>query len=362
MRLIPKESVHSWTAYLWLIYLSFFLAAPAMNPHTSAAEWMATAAGTLAFLALYFRGFWVRGRALLLCMAGITALGVIFTPFNPGAGAFFIYAAAFAGSLGSTRQAWWSIAAIEAVTIATLLLAKVSVYNAIWPVVFVVIVGAINTHYAEQGRANKRLRLAHDEIERLAKVAERERIARDLHDLLGHTLSLIVLKSELATKIAERDPARAAREIADVERISRDALAQVRQAVSGYRNQGLSSEIASAREMLRAANVELTVDAQPAVLSAAQEAILSLALREGVTNVVRHAQATRCSISISGAEQCVRMTIRDDGRGGGPEEGAGLAGMRERVAAVGGTLSRETSGGTTLTIVLPSSAALECSA
>jgi len=220
---------------------------------------------------------------------------------------------------------------------------------------------------ADLGGANARLRVAQDEIEHLAKLAERERIARDLHDLLGHTLSVIILKSELASKLAERDVERARNEIRDVERISRDALSQVRAAVRGYRAGGLAAEIEDARRALDAANVVLTADLQSAPLPPSHEAVLSMALREAVTNVVRHANARQCRIAIEcgaadlggrstaavgGATQCV-LTVTDDGRGGGEPFGSGLTGMRERVEALGGTLQRDGSHGTTLTITLP---------
>src|SRR5690348_5173863 len=112
MRLIPRNSPHTWTAFVWLIYLGFFIAGPAFKPRATAWDWTATAAGLIAFLILYFRGYWVTGRPLLLCIAGITLLGVIFTPFNPGAASFFIYAAAFAGNVAGTREAVRVIVAV----------------------------------------------------------------------------------------------------------------------------------------------------------------------------------------------------------------------------------------------------------
>ncbi len=183
-------------------------------------------------------------------------------------------------------------------------------------------------------------------------MAERERIARDLHDVLGHTLSLIILKSELASKLADRDPQRARQEIRDVERISREALSEVRQAVRGYRA-GLQHELDGAAEMLRAASIVLTTQLDPIPLAPAQEAILALALREAVTNVVRHADAKRCTIGLGRTGDEIRLFVSDDGRGGTREDGAGVTGMRERIAALGGSVIRDGSRGTTLTVTLP---------
>ena len=136
-------------------------------------------------------------------------MGLAFWPVSLGAGAFFIYAAAMIGLLDSPRWAVRGVVAIAVITIArSVILLRRELWHAAWPVVFVLIIGGINIHYSQVGRANARLRLAHDEIEHMAKLAERERIARDLHDLLGHTLSLVILKSELASKLAERDPER----------------------------------------------------------------------------------------------------------------------------------------------------------
>jgi two-component system, NarL family, sensor histidine kinase DesK len=356
------DNKHGWTMYVWLVYLSFFIVYPAMKPHTTAAEWIATAACVVVFLALYVRGYRVAGRDLYLVIAGITLLGLIYYPFNPGAGSFFIYAAAFAGHTSSGRIALRGILIIELLLCLEIWYFHIDAYNAVWPLLFAALIGAVNAHYSQVDRSNHRLRLAQDEIERLAKLAERERIARDLHDLLGHTLSLIILKSELASKLADREPQRAREEIRDVERISRDALRQVRQAVGGYRSGGLSNELEGAREMLRAASIDFTSDIERITLTPSQEAILALAMREAVTNVVRHSHAAHCTIRLERADHELRLTIADDGRGSSDAEGFGLIGMRERITAVGGTLTRETSKGTLLTIALPLDRAMERSA
>jgi two-component system sensor histidine kinase DesK len=353
MRLLPKNHDEGWTPYAWLVYAVPFACWPAMKFGTSTREWVLTLVGLLAFLALYFRGHWERGGRLMLIAAAIVLLGVLYWPWSPAAGAFFIYAAAFAGELDSTRQATVGIALIEGVVLIEAFALGMPWYNTIWPVVFCLLVGSINVHYKQKKVANAKLRLAHDEIERLAKTAERERIARDLHDLLGHTLSVIILKSELASKLAERDVERARAEIRDVERISRDALTQVRAAVRGYREGGLKSELDSAREALKSAGMDVTVDAHPVNLPAAQEAVLALAIREAVTNIVRHSRAKRCRIAVETRGPHCIATISDDGVGGSAPSGIGLTGMRERVEALGGTLARDGAGGTTITVTLP---------
>jgi two-component system sensor histidine kinase DesK len=201
---------------------------------------------------------------------------------------------------------------------------------------------------------HRKLRKADEEIEHLAKVAERERIARDLHDVLGHTLSVITLKSELAGKLMDRDPQRAGKEIREVEEISRQALSEVRDAIRGYRTRGLAAELALAKSTLETAGVSVQCDAATTMkIPAMQESVLSLIVREAVTNVVRHAQAHSCRLRLDQQNGSCRLEIHDDGRGGFSGEGNGLRGMRERIEMLGGTLNRESEGGTRLTITVP---------
>ncbi|MBD8899780.1 sensor histidine kinase [Rhodanobacter sp. DHG33] len=200
------------------------------------------------------------------------------------------------------------------------------------------------------------LRLSQEEIRRLAVLAERERIGRDLHDLLGHTLSLVTLKSELARKLALADPPRAQREMEEVERVSRHALAEVRAAVTGMRRSDLTAELASARLMLEASNIAFEAGA-PVLpeLPPEIEASLALVLREAVTNIHRHAHAAVARVSFSCEAESLHMRISDNGRGGLAAHGNGISGMRERVRALGGTLAIDSPArrGTTLDIQVP---------
>ena len=204
----------------------------------------------------------------------------------------------------------------------------------------------------ERWRSDARLHLAHEEVERLAVIAERERIARDLHDLLGHTLSMITLKSELARKLTKTDPVRAASEMAEVETISRDTLNQVREAVRGYRAKGMAGEIESAKRALKWASIEFDMHADAVDLPPRQETALALALREGVTNIIRHSGATHARAALKRDSLGVTFTLTDDGSGGGAA-GNGLAGIRERIERLDGTFERTYSDGTTLTVRLP---------
>lgn len=354
MRLLPRDDNQGWTPYAWLVYVVPFLLTPTYNSRfNNPAGWAMFTAATLVLCALYFRSYWVSGRELMLVAAATVAMGIALWPVSYGAGAMFIYAAGMIGIDDKPRRAWLGVALIAVIAFIEAWYLKRDWFSSSWPVVFTIMIGGINIHYAQVGRANARLRMAHDEIEHLAKVAERERIARDLHDLLGHTLSLIIMKSELAAKLSERDPARAREEIRDVERISREALAEVRAAVAGYRSGGLDAEAQRARNALSSAGVAVECDLGVAHLPPAQEAVLALAMREAVTNIVRHARASKCRIVIAPSGDACKLTISDNGRGGNSPFGSGLTGMRERVEVLGGTMTRDGRRGTTLTVTLP---------
>src|SRR5450432_620895 len=228
MRLLPPDREHGWVPFVWLAYFGWFFVHPIVD-HAGWKEWLATGIATVVFLTLYFAHFWVKRPWGFATLGGILLLGVLFAPYNPGAGGFFIYAAAFAPFTVETEVAG---AAILAAVIATLLGESLFVHlsgSFIWPFAFMsFLVGGANIYFAQRNRNNRKLKRAHQEIEHLAKVAERERIARDLHDVLGHTLSVIILKSELAGKLVDRDPQRAGKEIREVEEISRKARSEER--------------------------------------------------------------------------------------------------------------------------------------
>lgn len=170
----------------------------------------------------------------------------------------------------------------------------------------------------------------------LALVAERERVARDVHDVLGHSLTVVSVKAELAERLLEADPARARAELVDIQSLTRQALAEVRATVAGLRVARLGDELAAAGAALEGAGIEADLPTDPAVVDPRHRIVLAWVLREAVTNVVRHSGARRCRVELG--EDSLRVV--DDGRGlGGSPDGNGLSGARERVAAVGGTLT-----------------------
>ncbi len=185
------------------------------------------------------------------------------------------------------------------------------------------------------------VRRSQDEVRRLAAASERERIGRDLHDLLGHTLSLITLKLELSRKLFDGDHEAARKELEDAEKVARQALAEVRAAVTGIRATDLAEELAAARVMLESSGVQLTIDVPSQPLPPELERVLALVVREASTNIARHAAASEASIRLWHEEKRWHMEIRDDGRGGVTPSGHGVIGMRDRIAMLGGRMTLE---------------------
>lgn len=327
--------------YLWSLFLLFFLW-KYVYVRPSALELGCLAATLAVFLPLYFSSFWTRNGARLPFIAATLGLAALWAPVNHGAGTLVIYAAAMCAGIDARRAAYAALAGVMGI-------AALLAWHWQLPPDFILPALVVGLPVGVAGILETRLRHSRDsllrkqeEVEHMATIAERERISRDLHDLLGHTLSLITLKAELAGKLLGRDPAACQREIADIERSARQALGEVRSAVSGYRRTGLAHELDTARAALQAAGVSLRVQADELALPAAAENVLALALREAVTNIVRHAGASRCEVSVGRRDDVIVLRVSDDGQladAGALRRGSGLSGMQERVAALGGRLS-----------------------
>jgi len=352
-KIYPNEDEHRWMPVLWLPFMVWFFVDPLWR-NAGPLLWIGNTIYGIVFIWIYLYSFSHREPLRSYAVIAMIVMAASLLPTHNGAvSCLLIYAVAAGGFTTSLRR----VLALIAINLALL---GIYSYHLNLPIQFwgsmlllIVLVGLGNHYGAVAHCAQEKLRRADDEIEHLAKVAERERIARDLHDLLGHTLSLITLKAELARKLVDRDPQRAKQEMQDVEHTSRAALADVREAISGYRGEGLAAELVRARKTLETAGITVDSECAELPLTAAQETVLALALREAVTNVVRHAQARQCSVRLQRENDLCTLEIADNGRGADAPEGNGLRGMRERLEAIGGSLQHQSQPGTRLVIHLP---------
>ena len=348
------------SAYLFFVVLAV---AGELNGHHPRAEVIATLSAVAVFVAVYL-WFWARlyhsGRPLLaisaLVVLCVIAVGLSLVS-SDNFGGLLIYCATVAGSALHWRRSWLLVAAVCALTllIAVVLPGDLIGRSAVALIALLAGVGMIG--WNRMIELVRELNQARDELARLAVAEERLRFARDLHDLLGHSLSVIVLKSELAGRLTEAAPNRAAQEVHDIERVAREALREVRDAVSGYRQPRLAEEVEGAREALLAAGISVDVKQTSQALPTPVESVLAWAVREGATNVLRHSQARQVAISLASEDGAACLEIVDDGRG---EEatgagGSGLAGLRERVEARRGSVAfgGRPEGGFRLAVSLP---------
>ncbi len=340
--------------YISLVYSGFFVIQP-LYEH-SVEKWIWFGVVYTAFIALYFAIPNTVGRVQQMLLAQLFALGFSYFPFNQSASGLFVYPIVILAFMTRSMRFFLTMLVLQTMGIVTeTLVFHLQWWTAGMGIMFSVIIGFSNFTYSRQRRAEFQLNRANDEIEHLAQVAERERIARDLHDLLGHTLTVIAIKSELANRILPVDPERAAQEMREVEQTARKALAEVREAVTGYRSEGIAAEVMRARQTLLAADVQLTTSMDSVELTPAQANVLCLALREAVTNIVRHASASVATLRVQQDGKRVRLQVEDNGVGLADEEGNGLRGMRERVGKLGGFVEvrRVVPSGTALIVLLP---------
>ncbi|MFI9719075.1 sensor histidine kinase [Streptomyces sp. NPDC052396] len=334
-------------ALLYLSYLAFTIADLTSGRHSAPA----TALGALG-LAVYLAGYAYLlfsrrppdrlPRPKLVVLAGLFALSVLLTVTLGGAWLpLMVYVAVSSGVLLPFK---WGMRAVVAIALTTAGLGPLTGLEpvaTVWIVLALLLSGAGMAAVAQMGRTMRELREARATVAHLAANEERLRLARDLHDLLGHSLSLITLKSELAGRMLPDAPEQAAQQVADIERVSRQALVDVREAVSGFRRPTLGGELAHARTALAAAGIVADLSRAPdwhPDLAPDAEGALAWALREAVTNVVRHSAARRCEVELAEAADELCLTVIDDGRGPERPHGNGLTGLAERLALTDGRL------------------------
>jgi two-component system sensor histidine kinase DesK len=350
-----KTQAAHWFPWLMLVWTFWIFATPVLFAGNEFRNWMAPTFTSFALFLVMFHRVYYRDRTQVIWNAlGIAVLGFAVTPFNPGAQGYLIYACAFLAFYGTSREAARNMIIVLVLYSAEWLWLDFGWITLISAILVGFAVGFMNINFARKHERDAQLMLSHDEIRRLAAVAERERIGRDLHDLLGHTLSLITLKSELANRLFDRDPVAARREIADVEAVARDALAQVRRAVTGIRAAGIAAELASAKLLLESNGVRLNYELADLALPANVETVLAMTVRESVTNIQRHARASEARVRLRVESKQLQLEIADNGRGGDIVPGNGLTGMRERLATIDAEVRVDSrrGEGTTVLVVL----------
>lgn len=334
-----------------------------LGPGHLAALLLGTALFVAAYVSLLPPSPWVMRRPYaipaLLASMPVLAIALIAGGAPRSYVALFVYFAAAVGMLLPETVAAVVIGATAAgVAIAALTLG-VDASGTAAIVLTIVAIGLLMTAFGRIARTNRELQATREELARLAVSEERLRIARDLHDLLGHSLSVIALKSELARKLVEREPQRAAAELEDIQSVTREALAGVREAVQGYRRLSLAGELEGARKALAAAGIDCSLGESEVELPEDVDAVLAWAVREGATNVIRHSRAQHCAIRVDADAERAAVEIEDDGSGVvNGAGGSGLSGLRERAHRVRGELEAGSrpEGGFRLRLTVPLSA------
>ncbi|MEV4336266.1 histidine kinase [Streptomyces sp. NPDC049590] len=334
---------------VWLVFLSSPVEDLVGGGHSTAAT-VAGSCGLAVFVGVYLAlVFRTMGRPfsrrVVFGLGGVLSVLAPVLAWTLGSAwlGLFVYLAVAFGATLPLRAAYWAIPASAVVMY--LIGLRTDEKEARGLVVLVLLIGFAMAGVGQLVRTTIELRKARATVAQLAANEERLRLARDLHDLLGHSLSLITLKSELAGRMLPGHPEQAARQVADIEQVSRQALADVREAVTGYRRPRLAAELAGAQVALTAAEVIAEVPAEPDLAGVPEEteSALAWALREAVTNVVRHSGASRCAVRLLRHETLdgpvLELTVEDNGSGGsGKGPGNGLTGLTERLQKVGGTL------------------------
>ena len=346
--------VGTFFALAWLAMLVFNVTAAAMGQPGFGSDGPVIVGGLGAFALLYI-WYWTRAiygknewQGVVLVAGGLVAinLALIFAGGRDAAQGLsydFIYVVVVLAYGLPWRVGVLGCFLTAALALGVNLVFKANVDVTIGVTLLVFLIGLGMVGVRQMLQTIHALKAAREEMARLAVGEERLRFARDLHDLLGHSLSAIVLKSEVASGLMATNPSAAAGAIKDIEQVARDALRDVRDAVAGYRETNLAVELAGAREMLESAGISVRWEEDGGALPPEAETVLAWAVREGATNVLRHSKARECMVKLDRRNGSAVLEMVDDGIGELPPDvdarlGNGLRGLGERVAAVGGEM------------------------
>jgi len=331
-----------------LIYLPFLL----QDFDTTA--FATTVAAHLLLCPLFFKVFWLKGYYVTLCVTALTMLAVATSAVSLSGIGFFAYAAAACSASRKKSEVFALLLGVNSAYFISAYVFNHSLYIMLLGLFFTALNGANFAFQIRKYLSDRVVKQSQEEVSKLAKVSERERIARDLHDLLGHSLTSITLKAELAERLLDIDVQGARQHMAEIQQISRRTLTQVRDAVTEYKTNTFENELASARIALESAEIELILRMNKIEVDPLVDATLAMTLREAVTNVLRHSKATRCIVTLQLQGERLMLKVSDNGETTRkPLMGNGLRGMSERCNALAGDLNIDFSSGCHITMLLP---------
>jgi two-component system sensor histidine kinase DesK len=361
----PRTAVGRMRMFIWLVFIAIPLV-DAVSSHNNGTAKAVTIVATIAFVAVFVstavrRDKPLADREAFRSVGVLLAISVGLTVFDrQGWGTLFIFTVVAVAMCVRSPFSFYGVLLCTALCVGSLFAADASagaIFGFATPTLGI---GMLMLVVADLRTRNRELHAARAELARLAVADERARFARDLHDLLGHSLSVIALKAELAGRLMREQPAEAAGHVSEIEQVARGALTEVREAVSGYRQPTLDDEIAGAKMALSAAGIEAEIERPAVTFDPAIEAVLAWTVREGATNVIRHSGAGHCSVKVLAGLGEVGVEVLDDGPGcedavANGHDGHGLEGLRERVARLHGQIEAGTgaAGGYRLAVRVP---------
>ncbi|KKL01190.1 two-component sensor histidine kinase [Rheinheimera mesophila] len=326
-------------SWVYLINLVFYIA-PFFYINYSPLQYLWMTVALVAFVGCYYWVYRSHSSQMFVPILLMALIASVITPLNYGSIAMFAYVSFFIGFAYNFRQFLVGVAVLLCVLVLLdQFFVKGAPYFLLYGSALVMAIGVFGV--LDRARRNSLLKeqRSAEEIKQLATIVERERIARDLHDILGHSLSGIVLKADLADKLLQQQQFQAAhQQLQELAQIARESLSQVRQTVSGYKHKGLAGEVQALSTKLREAGFGVDVQGDIPTLSAREETAVVLILTELVTNVVKHSNGDAVQISFSENQQGHQLMVSDNGKLSGLKQGHGLTGIQERLAALNSQL------------------------
>jgi two-component system sensor histidine kinase DesK len=355
------SQIGRWFMVAWVLFAVptavAILASGFHPPQEAAAFGFAVWGGLWAWI--WLRAAGRNPNAELVGLVAITAILVLFTLLQPlPSGSFLVFSFIVAGACFPLRRALWIMGGLTLLQVVLAVIRLTDLATIFNNIINSVLVGGVGIGARLLWQSYRELVAAREEIARLAVSEERLRFSRDLHDLLGQSLAVLVLKSELVNKQLPSDTDEAThQELRDIARVARKSLNDVREAAAGYRRPSLTMEVSTARNALRAAGISLLVEDTLGRVAAEQDSVLAWCLREGVTNVLKHSGAKKCVLKLTRADGNATLELVDDGRGAASLDGGGvgLIGLRERVELAGGKfeVGSEPEAGVRIRAILP---------